>query len=79
METIPKQFVRKNPQEGPTSFDKKEDDVKDDDDPLSIRNTSLNILGSFLAFLTLVLPSLGVILDRSLLHEKGANPPQIIK
>ncbi len=38
----------------------------DDDDPLSFRSMSITILGIIIAFLTILLPSIGVLLGRPL-------------
>ena len=37
---------------------------KDDDDPLSIRSLSLTLLGIIFAFLTLLLPSISILIGR---------------
>ena len=38
----------------------------DDDDPLSFRSMSITILGIIIAFLTILLPSIGVLIGRPL-------------
>ena len=39
---------------------------RDDDDPLSIRSLSITFLGILIAFLTIMLPSIGILLGRPL-------------
>ena len=42
---------------------------KDDDDPLSIRSLSITSLGIIFAFLTFLLPSISILIGRSLSQE----------
>ena len=42
----------------------KSDFDKDDDDPLSIRSLSISSLGIVLAFMTVLMPSIGILIGR---------------
>ena len=43
---------------------------RDDDDPLSIRSLSITSLGIIFAFLTFLLPSIGVLIGRPISQDK---------
>ena len=79
MDTNPKQFEKNNSKNESLIVSKRQEIGKDDDDPLSIRETSLTFLGIILAFMTVFVPSLSVLLDRPLLQENGVHNNQIIK
>ena len=79
MDINPKQFVKSSTNEKTLTFSSKEEIVKDDDDPLSIRDTSLSIFGIILAFLTVFFPASFVFLDRPLFQDKALTPNQIFK
>ena len=52
---------------------------RDDDDPLSIRSSSISILGLIIAFLTILLPSISILLGRPISHGNEINSFQLIK
>ncbi len=67
-----KHFVKSKSSDN-SSFDLASGDIeRDDDDPLSIKSSSIAFLGILIAFLTIFLPSVGVLLGRPLSqgHEK---------
>ena len=51
----------------------------DDDDPLSIRSLSISFLGIFIASLTILLPSIGILLGRPLSQGNEITSFHIIK
>ena len=46
---------------------------RDDDDPLSIRSLSITSLGIIFAFLTILLPSISILIGRPLSQGKEVN------
>ena len=64
--TKSKQFIQSKSSEE-SSFDSARNDFeKDDDDPLSIRSLSITSLGIIFAFLTILLPSISILIGRPL-------------
>ena len=61
-----KQFEKSNFREDSSLFTGSSELEKDDEDPLSIGNSSIAILGVILASLTIMLPSVSVLLGRPL-------------
>ena len=61
----------------PTSI--KDDIGREDDDPLSLVDASITIVGIILAFFTIALPSLSILLERPLPHDKGPEINQFFK
>ena len=61
-----KQFEKSNFREDSSHFTGSSELEKDDEDPLSIGNSSIAILGVILASLTIMLPSVSVLLGRPL-------------
>ena len=61
-----KQFEKSNFREDSSLFTVSSELEKDDEDPLSIGNSSIAILGVILASLTIMLPSVSVLLGRPL-------------
>ena len=51
----------------------------DDDDPLSIRSLSISFLGIIIASLTIVLPSISILLGRPLSQVNEITSFQLIK
>ena len=51
----------------------------DDDDPLSIRSFSISFLGVTIAFLTILLPSISILLGRPLSQGNEINSFHLIK
>ena len=51
----------------------------DDDDPLIMRSLSITFLGIMIASLTILLPSISVLLDRPISHENEIISIHLIK
>ena len=62
--TKPKHFVKSKSSEESSLGPLQSDFERDDDDPLSIRSLSMTSLGIILAFLTLLLPSISILIGR---------------
>ena len=62
--TKPKHFITSKSSEESSLDPIKSDFERDDDDPLSIRSLSITSLGIIFAFLTFLLPLLGVLIGR---------------
>ena len=69
METNPKKFVNSKSIDDSPLVSFKKYSERDDDDPISIRYSSLNFLGIILAALTILLPSISVFIGRPLSQE----------
>ena len=64
--TNSKQFVESKLRENPSLITISSELERNDDDPLSIRSLSISILGIIIAFLTILLPSISILLGRPL-------------
>ena len=64
--TKSKQFIQSKSSEESSHGSARNDFEKDDDDPLSIRSLSITSLGIIFAFLTIFLPSIGILIGRPL-------------
>ena len=64
--TKSKQFIQSKSSEESSHDSARSDFERDDDDPLSIRSLSLTSLGIIFAFLTILLPSISILLGRPL-------------
>ena len=62
--TKSKQFIKRKLSEESSLGFAQNDFEKDDDDPLSIRSLSITSLGITFAFLTLLLPSISILIGR---------------
>ena len=62
--TKSKQFIQSKSSEESSHGSARNDFERDDDDPLSIRSLSITSLGIIFAFLTFLLPLLGVLIGR---------------
>ena len=62
--TKSKHFIKTKLSEESSLNSAQSDFEKDDDDPLSIRSLSVSSLGIILAFLTFLLPSIGILIGR---------------
>ena len=71
MDINPKQFAKSNSKSDSPFDSNREQFVKDDEDPLSIKDASLTFLGIILAFMTMFLPVISIFLDRPLLQKNG--------
>ena len=67
--TKSKQFIQSKPGEESSLGSARSDIERDDDDPLSIRRLSINSLGIIFAFLTILLPSISILIGRPLSQE----------
>ncbi len=79
MVSNPQKLVKTNSKNQSPLFSGIENIEKDDDDPLSIRASSITILGVFLALMTVLLPIFGIFLDRPFLQDYGVTNQQIPK
>jgi len=68
--TTLKQFVKSNLSEESSLITVSSELERDDDDPLSIRSLSITSLGIIFAFLTILLPSISILIGRPLSQEK---------
>jgi len=64
--TKSKQFIQSKSSEESNHCSARSDFERDDDDPLSIRSLSITSLGIIFAFLTIVLPSISILIGRPL-------------
>ena len=64
--TKSKQFIQSKSSEETSLGSARSDFEKDDDDPLSIRSLSITSLGIIFAFLTILLPSISILIGRPL-------------
>jgi len=64
--TKSKQFIQSNSSEESSHDSARSDLERDDDDPLSIRSLSITSLGIIFAFLTILLPSISILIGRPL-------------
>ena len=64
--TKSKQFIQSKSSEESSKGSARNDFERDDDDPLSIRSLSITSLGIIFAFLTILLPSIGILIGRPL-------------
>jgi len=62
--TKPKQFIQSKSSEESSHGSARSDFERDDDDPLSIRSISITSLGIIFAFLTILLPSISILIGR---------------
>ena len=62
--TKSKHFIKNKPSEESSLGSVQSDFERDDDDPLSIKSLSITSLGIILAFLTFLLPSIGILIGR---------------
>jgi hypothetical protein len=62
--TKSKQFIQSKSSEESSLGSAQSDFERDDDDPLSIRSLSITSLGIIFALLTILLPSVGILIGR---------------
>ena len=77
--TNSKQFVESKLRENPSLITISSELERNDDDPLSIRSLSISILGIIIAFLTILLPSISILLGRPLSQRNEVNSFHLIK
>ena len=68
--TKSKQFIQSKSSEESSHGSARSDFESDDDDPLSLRSLSIASLGIILAFLTILLPSISILICRPLSQGK---------
>ena len=64
--TKSKQFIQSKSSKESSHGSDRSDFDRDDDDPLSIRSLSITSLGIIFAFLTILLPSISILIGRPL-------------
>ena len=64
--TKSKQFIQSKSSEESSHGSARSDFERDDDDPLSMRSLSITSLGIIFAFLTILLPSISILIGRPL-------------
>ena len=77
--TNSKQFVEGKLSENSSLITISSELERDDDDPLSIRSLSISILGIIIAFLTILLPSISILLGRPLSQGNEITSFHLIK
>ena len=77
--TNSKQFVESKLSENSSLITISSELERDDDDPLSIRSLSISFLGIMIASLTILLPSISILLGRPLSQENEITSFQLIK
>jgi hypothetical protein len=68
--TKSKQFIQSKSSEESSHGSARSDFERDDDDPLSIRSLSITSLGIIFALLTILLPSISILISRPLSQGK---------
>ena len=79
IDTIPKQSAKRETDQSLFPVSNNEEKGREDEDPLSLLDASITILGIILAILTIFLPAIGVLLERPLPQNKGAEINQFFK
>ena len=79
IDTIPKQSAKRETDQSLFPVSNKEEKGREDEDPLSLLDASITILGILLAILTISLPAISVLLERPLPQDKGAEINQFLK
>ena len=79
IDTIPKQSAKRETDQSLFPVSNKEEKGREDEDPLSLLDASITILGIILAILTISLPAVSVLLERPFLQNKGAEINQFLK
>ena len=77
--TKSKQFIQSKSSEESSHRSARNDFERDDDDPLSIRSLSITSLGIIFAFLTILLPSISILIGRPLSQENEIIHNQDLK
>ena len=77
--TNSKQFVEVKLSENSSFISISSELERDDDDPLKMRRLSASVMGLIIAFLTVLLPSISVLLGRPLSQGKEINSFHLIK
>ena len=77
--TKSKQFIQSESSEESSHGSTRSDFEREDDDPLSIRSLSISFLGIIIASLTILLPSISILLGRPLSQGNEITPFHLIK
>ena len=77
--TNSKQFVEGKLSEDSSLLTISSELVEDDDDPLSMRSLSISFIGIIIASMTILLPSICILLGRPLSQGNEINSFQLIK
>ena len=77
--TNSKQFVESKLSENASFITISSELERDDDDPLSMRSLSISFLGIIIASLTILLPSISILLGRPLSQENEITSFKLIK
>ena len=77
--TNSKRFVKSNLSEKSSLITISSELERDDDDPLSIRSLSISFLGIIIASLTILLPSISILLGRPLSQGNEITSFHLIK
>ena len=77
--TNSKQFVKSNLSEKSSLITISSELERDDDDPLSVRRLSISFLGIIIASLTILLPSISILLGRPLSQGNEITSFHLIK
>ena len=77
--TNSKQFVESKLSEKSSLITISSELERDDDDPLSMRSLSISFLGMIIASLTILLPSISILLGRPLSQGNEINSFHLIK
>ena len=79
IDTSPKQSTKRETDQSLLPISIKEEKGRENEDPLSLVDASITILGIILAILTISLPAISVLLERPLPQNKGAEINQFLK
>ena len=79
IDTIPKQSAKRETDQSLSPVSNKEEKGREDEDPLSLLDASITIIGIILAILTISLPAISVLLERPLPQNEGAEINQFLK
>ena len=77
--TNSKQFVKSNLSEKSSLVTISSELEKDDEDPLSMRSLSISFLGIIIACLTILLPTISILIGRPLSQENEITSFHLIK
>ena len=77
--TNSKQFVKSNLSENSSLITISSEFERDDDDPLSIRSLSISFFGIIIASLTILLPSISILIGRPLSQGNEITSFHLIK
>ena len=79
IDTSPKHSAKRETDQSAFPVSIKEEKGREDEDPLSLVDASITIIGIILAILTISLPAISVLLERPLPQNKGVEINQFLK